>query len=101
MINVVSKSSNLSPYLKATSQAVASNVKPLVTPTVITPKATFPSQPVALTNYALTKLLPSNDIRVKAGPTGNFIKYLSTFNILLCSSALKLQQGCVHSALSY
>lgn len=69
----MSKSSNLSPYLKATSQAVASNVKPLVTPTIIPQKATFPSQPVALTNYALTKLLPSNDIRAKAGPTGTIL----------------------------
>lgn len=71
MINVISKSSNLSPYLKVTSQVVASNAKPLVKPTKLSvSKAVYPPQPGALTNYALTKLLPSNDIKVKTGPTG-------------------------------
>lgn len=71
MINVVSKSANLSPYLKVTSQAVASSAKPLVKPTKLSSaKPVYPTHPVALTNYALTKLLPSNDIRVKNGPTG-------------------------------
>jgi len=70
MINVVSKSANLSPYLKVTTQVVASNAKPLVKPTkVSSSKTSCPPQPVALTNYALTKLLPSNDIKVKTGPT--------------------------------
>ncbi|KAG8299495.1 hypothetical protein J6590_100037 [Homalodisca vitripennis] len=69
MINVVSKSANLSPYLKATSQAVASSVKPLVKPAVIPGKSIYPTPPVPLTSYALTKLLPSNDIKVRTGPT--------------------------------
>ncbi|XP_054282442.1 cytochrome b-c1 complex subunit Rieske, mitochondrial [Macrosteles quadrilineatus] len=70
MINVVSKSANLSPYLKVSSQAVASSAKPLVKPTKLSSaKPVYPTHPVALTNYALTKLLPSNDIRVKNGPT--------------------------------
>lgn len=76
MINVISKSATLSPYLKATSQAVASSVKPPGKPAVIQgKKITYPSQPVPLTNFALTKLLPSNDIKVTTGPTGNLIDF--------------------------
>lgn len=71
MINVISKSATLSPYLKATSQAVASSVKPPGKPAVIQGKKIYPSHPVALTNFSLTKLLPSNDIKVTTGPTGN------------------------------
>jgi len=69
MINVVSKSSSLSPYLKTTSQAVASNVKPLAKPSPIKKSTTvYPSSLTPATHYTLSKLLPSNDIKVKSGP---------------------------------
>lgn len=72
MINIVSKSASLSPYLKATSQVVSSNVKPLSNPTKVPGKpVNYPLPPIPLTSYALTKLLPSNDIKIKAGLTGN------------------------------
>lgn len=70
MINVVSKSANLSPYLKATSQAVASSAKSLIKPIKVSSKAnSYPTPPVPSTSYALTRLLPSNDIKIKTGPT--------------------------------
>lgn len=69
MINIVSKSGSLAPYLKSTSQAVASQVKPLVNPAVVPKHSIFPVPPAALTSYSLTSLIPTGNIRVKSGPT--------------------------------
>lgn len=68
MINIVSKSGSLAPYLKSTSQAVASQVKPLVNPVVQPKHSIFPVPPTALTSYSLNSLIPTGSIKVKSGP---------------------------------
>lgn len=70
MINIVSKSGSLAPYLKTTSQAVAPQIKPLVNPVVIPKQSTYPVPPAALTSYSLKTLLPTSNLRVKSGPAG-------------------------------
>lgn len=71
MITIISKSGSFSSYVKATSQVVASQVKPLVNP-VVTPaaKEILPSVPVAESSYSLSKLLPSSDLKVSSNLTG-------------------------------
>lgn len=68
MINIVSKSGSLAPYLKTTSQTVASQIKPLVNPVVQPKQSTYPVPPAALTSYSLKTLLPTGNLRVKSGP---------------------------------
>lgn len=69
MINIVSKSGSLAPYLKTTSQAVASQIKPLVNPVAQPPKHTsVPVPPIALTSYSLNNSLITGHLKVKSGP---------------------------------
>lgn len=67
MINIVSKSGSFGPYLKSTSQAVASQLKPLVNPVLQPKQTTYPVPPTALTSYSLNSLIPTGNLRVKAG----------------------------------
>lgn len=78
MINVVSKSGNLSPYLKATSQVVANTLKPVAS-AVTTHKETKVAHPgTPSSNHTLGKLLPRGPISVVSGPAGIFFhtKYI-------------------------
>lgn len=69
MINVVAKSSNLAPFLKSTSQAVASQIKPLAPPvTLVSEKLVIQPLSESLTSYSLSTKLPKGNIRVVSGP---------------------------------
>uniref|UniRef100_A0A069DQS1 Cytochrome b-c1 complex subunit Rieske, mitochondrial n=1 Tax=Panstrongylus megistus TaxID=65343 RepID=A0A069DQS1_9HEMI len=69
MITAVAKSGNFAPFLKAVSQAVANNFKPLA-PAVVNGSGyvVVPSTPDFQVSHTLRKVLPTNDIRVRAGP---------------------------------
>ncbi|KAL1124198.1 hypothetical protein AAG570_001968 [Ranatra chinensis] len=68
MINIVSKSSSLAPYLRGTSHAVGGHTKALTPPVVPPPKPRELHKTRVLNNYTLKKLLPSGDVSVRAGP---------------------------------
>lgn len=70
MINIVSKSGNLSPYLKATTQAVASQIKQLSPAVPTSVKIVVPPAQELHTNYSLSNSLPSGRVRVLSGPGG-------------------------------
>lgn len=65
MINIASKSA----YLKATSQVVASGLKPLAA-AVPAHKEIIVEKPTPLTSYSLVNALPSGPLKVVSGPGG-------------------------------
>lgn len=70
MINVVSKSGNLTPYLKATAQVVANGLKPIAAAAVL-PKETVVAQPgTAICGHSLNKFLARGPVSVVSGPAG-------------------------------
>lgn len=72
-MSLITKSSNLSPYLKATSQAVGSHVKIISNPAVLTPNVVVQPPPeYHRTSYGLTKALPKAKISAKSGGIGSF-----------------------------
>lgn len=71
MINVVTKAGSLSPYLKASSQVVASGLKPLAAAVPGTEKISTTPEQEKLTSYSLSKILPTGNLRVSSGPAGN------------------------------
>lgn len=76
MINIVSRSGNLAPYLKATTQAVASQIKPLSPAVPVAVKTVVPPPPQEVhTSYSLSTSLPSGPLRVLSGPGGTFVTY--------------------------
>lgn len=75
MINIVSRCGNLAPYLKATTQTVASQIKPL-SPAVPVAVKTVVQPPQELhTSFSLSTSLPSGPTRVLSGPGGTFVIY--------------------------
>lgn len=70
MINVVSKSGNLSPYLKATSQVVASGLKPLAAGTTSHKETVVAHPGTAISSLSLGKVLPRGPISVVSGLAG-------------------------------
>lgn len=72
MINIVSKSGNLAPYLKATTQAVASQIKQLSPAVPASVKVVVPPVQELHTNYSLSNSLPSGRVRVLSGPGGTY-----------------------------
>lgn len=70
MISVISKSGNLAPYLKATTQVVASGLKPAAV-AVTLPKDSVVAHPGTPTSsLSLGKVLPRGPISVVSGPAG-------------------------------
>lgn len=67
-MNIITKSGNLTPFIKATSQTVASAVKPL--PKEVKAKSTILSpfiRPTISWNYSWSRTLPQGDLAVKNG----------------------------------
>lgn len=70
MISVISKSGNLAPYLKATTQVVASGLRPAAT-AVTQPKESVVAHPgTPSSSHSLGKVLPRGPISVVSGPAG-------------------------------
>jgi len=80
MINVVTKAGNLSPYIKGTTQVVASGLRP--TPTAVPTHAKIVTEPKSRTTtiQSLSDTLPSGHLRVKSGPgvSTQFVRYAHT-----------------------
>jgi len=73
MINIVARCGNLAPYIKATTQAVAAQIKPL-SPAVPVAVKTVVAPPEELhTSFSLSTSLPSGPVRVLSGPGGTFV----------------------------
>ncbi|XP_067007602.1 cytochrome b-c1 complex subunit Rieske, mitochondrial [Anabrus simplex] len=69
MINIVSRSGSVAPYLKSTSQAVASQLKPLAAPVPLpAEKRVHQPLPATLTSYSLSKSLPTGNVSITSGP---------------------------------
>lgn len=82
MMNIVSKSANLAPYLKTSTQSVASQLKPLVAPVVVAAnKNAGQPSPVPTTSYSLGKSLPNGSLTVRAGPAGKYSTFLPSFHL--------------------
>ncbi|NEU33911.1 hypothetical protein GN156_24940, partial [bacterium LRH843] len=63
-----SKSGSISPFIKTTSQTVASSIKPLIPPCVVkSENVTVVPKPTSVLNFNLSKLLPNRDIKLKHG----------------------------------
>jgi hypothetical protein len=75
MINIVSRCGNLAPYLKATTQAVASQIKPLSPAAPVAVKTVVPPPQEVHTSFSLSTSLPSGPLRVLSGPGGTFLTY--------------------------
>lgn len=73
MITVVARSANLSPYLKATTQVVASGLKPLAAGVPLHKETVVALPGTPLTSQSLGKLLVKGSVSVVSGPTGSFI----------------------------
>lgn len=70
MISVISKSGNLAPYLRATTQVVASGLKPAAA-AVQLPKESVVALPgTASTTHTLGQVLPRGPLSVVSGPAG-------------------------------
>lgn len=70
MMNIVSRSGNLAPYLKATSQVIAPQLKLPSTPVAVSSeKIVTPGHPKRQTSYSLSQQLPKGNLRVCSGPT--------------------------------
>ncbi|KAK7874018.1 hypothetical protein R5R35_013424 [Gryllus longicercus] len=80
MINVVARTSNLAPYLKSTTQVVASGLKPLAAPVpVVSDKVNSQPAPTYLTSYSLSQQLPKGYVSVKSGvPVTTQIRHAHT-----------------------
>lgn len=80
MINVVARTSNLAPYLKSTTQVVASGLKPLAAPVpVASDKVISQPAPAYRTNYSLSQQLPKGYVSVKSGvPVTTQIRHAHT-----------------------
>jgi hypothetical protein len=72
MINIVSRSGNLAPYMKATTQAVASQLRQLSPAVAASVKVVVPPAPELHTNYSLSNSLPSGPLHVLSGPGGTY-----------------------------
>lgn len=68
MINIVSRCGNLAPYLKATTQAVASQINQLSPAVPVAVKIVVPPPQEQHTSFSLSNLLPSGPVRVLSGP---------------------------------
>jgi hypothetical protein len=77
MINVVSRSGNLAPYLRATTQTVASQIKQLSPAVTSSVKIVVPPAPELHTSYSLSNSLPSGPIRALSGPGGMYRIYFT------------------------
>lgn len=67
-MNIVSKSGNISPFIKATSQTVASSIKPLIPPCVVkSENISVVPKPSSVLSYNLSKSLPKRDIKLQHG----------------------------------
>ncbi|KAK9509926.1 hypothetical protein O3M35_004813 [Rhynocoris fuscipes] len=64
MITTIARSGNFAPHLKAVSQAVASQIKPLAPAVIVQTDSIIPRNSEI---YTLRKFSPSNDIKVKVG----------------------------------
>ncbi|KAK9719554.1 Ubiquinol-cytochrome c reductase 8 kDa, N-terminal [Popillia japonica] len=63
------KPGNISQFLKATSQAVSSNAKPLA-PVAVLPKRQITKTPILLlTSYSMSQRTPTGRISISSGPT--------------------------------
>lgn len=71
MINAATKAGQLSCYFKASSQVVASGLKPLAAGIPGKKKSSYEPEPDKLTNYSLNKILPVGNLRIVSGPSGN------------------------------
>ena len=73
MINIVSRCGNVAPYLKATTQTVASQIKQLNPAVPVAVKTVVPPPQELHTSYSLSTVLPSGAVRVLSGPGGTVI----------------------------
>lgn len=62
------KPGNINQYIKAASQVVSNNTKPLAPPVILKKKEIVSPPTLQLTNYSLSKNLPINNIAIKSGP---------------------------------
>lgn len=69
MINVISKSGNLSQYLKTTTQTVSSQLSPLSAAVKISDKIVCPQPEEKHTGYTLSKCLSGKNLCIVSGPT--------------------------------
>lgn len=85
-MNIVTRTSTLSPYLKSCTQVVGTQVKPLAAASVLSSeKVIAQPDPDTITPYSLTRNLPScGNIRVSSGPTG-------TYKVFHCRNAILSQ----------
>lgn len=68
MINIVSKSGNLAPYLKASTQVIASQLKPLSPAVTTSAKIIVPPPIEPRTSYSMSINLPTGPIHTVSGP---------------------------------
>jgi Ubiquinol-cytochrome c reductase 8 kDa, N-terminal len=62
MMNIVSKSGNLAPYLKTSTQVVASGLKAAAPAALTASKPVVPSTISPMTSYTLAKTLPTGAV---------------------------------------
>lgn len=67
MINIAAKSGNLSPYLKATTQAVGASLKTATVPALSHSEEVVTKPGTATTNQSLNQLIPSGPLSVVSG----------------------------------
>ncbi|XP_014290321.1 cytochrome b-c1 complex subunit Rieske, mitochondrial [Halyomorpha halys] len=68
MINIISRSGNLAPHLRGVSQPVATHVKALTPPVVISSSVIISPKPEVHTSYSLSRVLTSGKLRISSGP---------------------------------
>ncbi|XP_046471093.1 cytochrome b-c1 complex subunit Rieske, mitochondrial isoform X1 [Neodiprion pinetum] len=70
-MNVIARTSNLSPYLKATSAAIPNGLRPVAgSGKVQKSKVVVKSDVERLTSYSLSQALPTGQLRARSGITG-------------------------------
>lgn len=70
-MNAVSRSGNLSPYLRGTSSVAT--VKTIIPSILISsPPLVVDKSPEVHTSATLRKIIPARDVKVLAGPLGKF-----------------------------
>ena len=62
------KPTNVSSYLKATSQVVSNNLKPVKTNVIVAQHQVTLKKPIPLTSYSLSKTLPIGNAAITSGP---------------------------------
>lgn len=62
------KPGNINQYIKAASQVVSNNTKPLAPVAILKKKEVTNPPPLTLTSFALSKNLPLNNVAIKSGP---------------------------------